>query len=63
MARVVGRNLGICARKLGIYVNSVYGRDNASVAKWQRLRKICEGQVSSSVVPEMYKNLCVILYN
>lgn len=33
MARVVGRNLGICARKLGIYVNSVYGRDNASVAK------------------------------
>ena len=46
MARVVGRNLGICARKLGIYVNSVYGRDNASVAKWQRLRKICEGQVS-----------------
>lgn len=34
MARVVARNLGICARTLGIYVNGVYARDNAFVAKW-----------------------------
>lgn len=34
MARVVARNRGICARKLGIYVNGVYGRDNAFVPKW-----------------------------
>ena len=34
MARVVERNLGICARKLDIYIKGDYRRANASVAKW-----------------------------
>ena len=63
MARVVERNLGICARKLEIYIKGVYRRDNASVAKWWDTEKDLWMASSSSIWPEMYKNLCVILNN
>ena len=64
MAREVGRNLGIYARKLRIYVKGVSWRDNACVAKgWEIEKDLWIASSSSSVWPEMDKNLCLILNN